>query len=221
MDTLMTYSGTEFQSFWEECGSEKTIHPADKPFLDYYNSVRPRNAKHPLQIDPHKPWPFDGPLDNAKVVICLANPNYPIGSYDDDECIKQRSGTASLPKCFENFYMSNIRQLNSSFEIMKDKLAIFNVCPYASSRLEGFEKRVVAGLPSVWAAQRHLRDVLIPKANANKIYLIIIRKHELWGVTEQEHPKNIVLERGRAMSGTMSPDTGRKIHMWLNSETNL
>lgn len=73
--------------------------------------------------------------------------------------------------------------------------------------------RFAAGLPSVWAAQMHLRQVLIPKALAGDIFLVMARKHQLWGVTEGFGSPNIAFSRN--IGGHLGPVLGAKIRDWL------
>ena len=229
----MTYSELPFHKFWERCG-ESHIHPSDQPFFDEYESEVKRieeekGIRHEKFLTKrYLPCPFDGPLYKAKVVVCLSNPNYPDPSNPEVEdnyagVIKaQRSGCADLPHEFDSKYYKRIAKvLDLELDQIRELVSIFNVCPYASKKLEGLERRVAAGLPSVWAAQDHLRKELIPKALNGDIYLVIIRKHELWGVAERSEAKNLVVVRSRGIDGSMSEATGKQIKAWLKNKNFL
>lgn len=160
-------------------------------------------------------------METAKVVVCLANPNYPMHGGDySDVILKQRSGLAPLPEEWDSTYYKKIaKALEKDVNQIRKRVCLFNVCPYPSSTMDGAEKRLAAGLPSVWAAQKHLREVLIPKANAGEIYLVVIRKHELWGVSDGFKSPNIVVVRGLERPGTMPEDVGKRISNWLDLDT--
>jgi hypothetical protein len=73
--------------------------------------------------------------------------------------------------------------------------------------------RFAAGLPSVWAAQKYLREVLIPKAQSDEIFLVIARKHQLWGIVEGFKDPNINIRRN--IGGHLGPVLGGRIRRWL------
>ena len=76
--------------------------------------------------------------------------------------------------------------------------------------------RVAAGLPSVWQAQQYLREVLIPRAQTGNIYLVLMRKLQLWGVTSGiDIAGNMRVVSGREISAVMSRTLGAEIHQWL------
>lgn len=160
-------------------------------------------------------------METAKVVVCLANPNYPKQGGDYSAVILgQRSGLAPLPEEWDSTYYKKIaKALKVDVDQIRDQVCLFNVCPYPSNSMEGAEKRLAAGLPSVWAAQKHLREVLIPEAEAGKIYLVVIRKHELWGISDGFKSPNIVVVRGLERPGTMPEEVGKRISIWLDLDS--
>ena len=103
-------------------------------------------------------------------------------------------------------------------EYARHWVSVFNVCPYSSQNMNGSETSLAAGLPSVWAAQRHLRDVLIPRALSGEIHLVFLRKHELWGVTEGWDSEHIHVVRGRELGGTIPEELGCRLQNWLGRE---
>jgi hypothetical protein len=219
----VSYLGSAFHEFWSRCGSNQ-VHPDDRPYLDAYaEKTLADNRQTRFQTNEYLPCPFDGPLQDARVVVCLSNPNYPKNGSDFREVIiRQRSGEESLPIEWDSKYYKKIaKSLNLPLEVIRRKVAVFNVCPYASSSLEGVEKRVAAGLPSVWAAQKFFREVLLPKAGTGNIYLIVLRKHELWGVTESAELGNLRLIRGREQDGSIPADVGLEIKNWLIQKGHL
>jgi hypothetical protein len=201
------YLGSEFHRYWARCGDLEK-HPDDVPCLDethFISGVRP--------------CPFDGPLDQAKVIICLANPWYP--EPRDSESLNKlilsmRSGEEPLPKTFDEFYQRIFGPIGISIERLRSVVAVFNVCPYASETMQAEAIRNASGLASVWQAQKYLREVLIPRAQTGNIYLILIRKLQLWGVTT--HVANDgrlrVIPR-HAINGVMPADLGEEINKWL------
>jgi hypothetical protein len=100
---------------------------------------------------------------------------------------------------------------------IRQQVSLFNVCPYASTTMDGPEIRLASGLPSVWAAQKHLREVLIPLAKTGNIFLVVIRKHQLWGITEGFNSPNIAIVRGRELGGFIPKELGKEIRQWLIS----
>ncbi|MDO9277539.1 MAG: hypothetical protein Q7U05_03105 [Polaromonas sp.] len=202
------YLGSEFHRYWARCGLQDK-HPDDVAYLHdspFVHDVRP--------------CPFDGPLENAKVVICLANPNY--GDGRDVAKLNQlvmnlRSGEEGLPEEFDDYYRSRIaRPMGIPLELLRNQVAVLNICPYASARMSGEAIRSAAGLPSVWQAQKYLREVLIPRAQTENIYLLFIRKLQLWGVTQSlEEHGNLRVIKNLAISGVMPKILGQEIREWL------
>jgi len=94
-------------------------------------------------------------------------------------------------------------------------VAIFNVCPYWSEEMGDREVRLAAGLPSVWAAQKHLREVLIKQALDGEIFLVVARKHQLWGVVEGLDCETLRLVRNR--TGSLAT-IGSEIGDWLSKK---
>ncbi len=99
---------------------------------------------------------------------------------------------------------------------LDEVVAVFNICPYPSVNMPDRAIRFASGLPSVWAAQKHLREVLIPKALDKEIFLVIARKHQLWGVIEGFDSSNIAFNRNRG--GHLGPDLGDRIRRWLDTD---
>lgn len=180
----MSYLGSAFHKFWSRCGDE-SIHPEDEPYFAYEKKHGCRGSCD-FVTDDYGPWPFDGPLQSAKVVVCYANPLYSIGDKSHQGLIaRQRSGVEPLPEPWYGFYRPRIaKPIGLEIEELVGDVAVFNVCPYPSISMPERAIRFAAGLPSVWAAQKHFREVLLPKAREGKIFLVIARKHMLWGVHE-------------------------------------
>lgn len=202
------YLGSDFHRYWARCGRKK-IHPDDAAYF----VVKKSPFNHKLL-----PCPFDGPLDNAKVVFCLSNPSD--GYTQDVEQVNRlvmemRSGEEPLPQIFDDFYKGICRPIGALNEL-RSKVAVFNICPYSSKELNAAAVRKSLGLPSVWQAQKYLREVLIPRAQTGNIHLILIRKLSLWGVTEAlDQANGLHVIRGRAINGVMPEDVGHSIRCWL------
>lgn len=201
------YLGSEFHRYWARCNGK--THPDD----DIYLKDTPFSKEH-------LPCPFDGPLEKARVVICLANPNYPdeVGQVDDYNLViqEQRSGEEDLPKAWDYYYEPRIaKPINAEMEQLRSIVSVFNVCPYASKKMDGLEQRIAAGLPSVWQAQKYLREVLIPRAQTGNVYLVFMRKHFLWGITEGLTRPTLKVVRGHELHGGLPIGVGQEIHEWL------
>ena len=202
------YLGSEFHRYWARCGLQDK-HPDDVAYLHdspFVHDVRP--------------CPFDGPLEKAKVVICLANPNY--GEGRDVAKLNQlvmnlRSGEEGLPEEFDDYYGPRIsRPMGIPLDLLRNQVAVLNVCPYASASMPDDAIKKAAGLPSVWQAQKFLREVLIPRAQTGNIYLLLIRKLQLWGITQSVgEDGNLRVIKNLAMSGVMPKVLGQEIRKWL------
>jgi hypothetical protein len=70
---------------------------------------------------------------------------------------------------------------------------------------------IANSIPSVWAAQSYLRDVLIPKAKNGKILLIMCRSSQYWGLRSSHGSENIILNNVR--SG-FTEKTKAKVNDW-------
>lgn len=201
------YLGTEFHRYWARCGNLNE-HPDDVPYL--------KNSPFTKGV---LPCPFDGPLEKAKVVICLANPSYKSIKENVDLnplILSMRSGEEDLPEIFSYYYRKITKPIGEYSKDLKRLVAVFNVCPYASDAMDANAEKIAAGLPSVWQAQQYLRQVLIPRAQTGNIYLVFIRKLQLWGVTESETTFGKVrVADGNARSGVMSKELGIEIRNWL------
>lgn len=201
------YLGTDFHRFWAKAGCHE-IHPDDVAYLS--NNPFTKNVL---------PCPFDGPLETARVVICLANPNYEkvedkVGL--NEQLLAMRTGEEKLPDLFEDFYKRITAPIGLPEESRRRLVALLNVCPYASASMGDRMIKVAAGLPSVWQAQQYLRDVLIPRAQTGNIYLVLMRKHQLWGITKGvELAGNLRVVQGRERNGVMSLALGKEIRDWL------
>lgn len=201
------YLGSDLHRYWARCG-DLLEHPDDVPYLDRQHFLRKV-----------RPCPFDGPLDQAKVVICLANPKYdePIDIANLNELIfALRSGEEPLPNKFDEFYKRIFGPIDVPLEKLRSLTAVFNVCPYASVEMQAGAIRNASGLPSVWQAQKYLREVLIPRAQTGNIYLIFIRKLQLWGITKGiEEIGTLRVIPKRARNGVMTNELGSEIKVWL------
>jgi hypothetical protein len=208
---------SEFKSFWDQ-SKEHLEHPADSNFLKQLNqSSESRVGKTANFNFRFPPCPFDGPLKNAKVVICLANPNYTgLGDKCREIILRQRTGEEPLPQEWDRWYVPRLTsKLKIEMNNIRNVVSVLNVCPYESVVMEGPEKKIAAGLPSTWAAQKFLREGLIPRALRGELHLIVLRKHELWGITEGFESEYIHVERGQERSGVMSTELGKRIRQWL------
>jgi hypothetical protein len=195
--------------FWNELPRDANIHQQDALFL------KPASG-HAFETSHRPPGPWDGPLMTAKVVICYANPAYDSEDRHRRELItKQLSGKEELPECWDDWYLPRIRAIGIPTATLRKVVSVFNVCPYSSVKMNDREVRLASGLPSVWAAQKHLREVLIPQALSGEIFLVVARKHQLWGVVEGRECETFRLIRNRA--GYLA-GVGREIGKWLREK---
>lgn len=213
----MSYLGSPFHKFWSRC-DEQCIHPADQTFFaaDEEKSAEKQLASN-FKTSHRLPGPFDGPIHNARVIVCYANTAYDQKDGDRHELFRrQMTGTASLPSEYFSWYGPRIgRSIGPNIEALQDVVSVFNICPYSSVEMNDKSVRFAAGLPSVWAAQKHLREVLIPKAQRKKIFLVIARKHQLWGVVDGFNSPNIAISRN--IGGHLGPSLGKTIREWLDA----
>ena len=195
--------------FWRELPPSANIHPRDVAFFKSTNG-------HAFETSHRPPGPWDGPLLTAKVVICYANPGYdPEDSGRRNLITRQLSGHEELPSCWDSWYLPRIGTIGLSTETLRKTVSIFNICPYSSREMNDREIKLASGLPSVWAAQKHLREILIPQALAGQIFLVIARKHQLWGVIEGLECETLRLIRNRAgYLTTVAPE----IKNWLQEK---
>lgn len=202
------YLDSEFHRFWARCGS-RLQHPDDAPSL--VNSP----FEHRLP-----PCPFDGPINTARVVVCLANPSYPtVGDGYENLILDQRSGEAQLPESWDYYYRPRIAApLGLGMDEVRRLVSIINVCPYASAAMDSKHQRIAAGLPSVWQAQKFLREVLLPRALTGNIYLLVLRKHQLWGITESEECRTFGVIRGSEIRGGLPTERAQDIRRWLEGK---
>jgi hypothetical protein len=211
--TCVTHSNSHLFRFWGRCGANH-IHPDDKPFFDHDVQHGQKLARD-FVTDAYGPWPFDGPLETAKVVVCYANPLYsPADLVHQNLIVKQRTGIEPLPQPWYPYYRPRIGvALGAEMTDLCEVVSLFNVCPYPSFTMADRAIRFASGLPSVWAAQKHLREVLIPKARAQEIFLVIARKHQLWGAVDGFESPNIAFSRN--IGGHLGQELGKQIRKWL------
>lgn len=207
------YLGTEFHRYWSRCG-QACVHPEDSEYLTEGEFTFDEGTS---------PWPFDGALEQARVVFCLANPSS--GNVENKDelnkmIVKQRSGEEALPfkfdLNFEKFYKRIVGPIGLPLGVVSERVAVLNVCPYSSPSMTDQQVRLASGLPSVWQAQKYLREVLMPRALTGNIYLIMIRRHTLWGITPLEEPYGkLKVIKGHAQNAVMGPELGEEIKQWL------
>jgi hypothetical protein len=216
------YFGTDFEKFWSRCGDHLT-HPDDEPFFKHDRELEAKlQLASEYKTDKYGPWPFDGPLDKAKVVVCYANPFYAENDFIHTDLInRQRTGVEPLPEPWYPYYQPRIGMaIGKQIKDLSEIVSVVNVCPYPSFQMTDRLIRFAAGLPSVWAAQKYLREVLIPKAQSDEIFLVIARKHQLWGVVEGFNNSNVNIKRG-SRGGHLGPLLGGEIRRWLKNKGHI
>lgn len=215
----MSYLGTSFHNFWARCG-EANIHPDDLAYF-HKEDLKTKIPKAPVfETNSYKPCPFDGPLHEARIVICLANPKYTEDVKNLSELlISQRSGEQHLPEYWAHFYEQTFgAEFQPHMGLIRKIASIVNICPYPSNNMDDRAVRFAAGLPSVWEAQKYLREVLIPRARTGNIYLIVLRKHQLWGVNDGLNTGTIKIVRGHELNGRVPRKIASDVLAWLTKK---
>lgn len=195
--------------FWKAMPRGCNIHPQDAPYFD-------AASRHGFKTTERPPAPWDGPLATAKVIICYANPAFDEKDHEFVPSIRrQLSGREPLPAynhAWTAWYRSHLGKLGTALEDFRNTISILNLCPYWSREMGTAEWRLAAGLPSVWAAQRHLHEVLLPSALEGKLFLVVARAHQQWGITDRNGCATFRLVRTR-FGGLGS--LGAQIELWL------
>ena len=202
---------------------EKDVHKEDLSFLKPKMSEE-RGAQLSFDFKGRIPSPWDGNLKSAKIVICYANP---LSDVDDatnkDKMLKQLSGSAPLPtdidswnRWYENKMFGRLGEFKNS-----NTISVFNLCPYASENMSDINWRTASCLPSVWWAQKHLREVLIPMALDKEIFLVIARAHKYWGIPSWDNidlfkEGNLRIQTNRG--GFIQEDIARDFMTWEDSD---
>ena len=205
----------------EDSGSAQDVHKDDLPFL---KANEERAAQLTFDFKGRIPSPWDGNLKSAKIVICYANP---LSDVDDatnkDKMLKQLSGSAPLPtdidswnRWYENKMFGRLGKFKNS-----NTISVFNLCPYASENMSDINWRTASCLPSVWWAQKHLREVLIPMALDKEIFLVIARAHKYWGIPSWDNidlfkEGNLRIQTNRG--GFIQEDIARDFMTWEDSD---
>ena len=94
---------------------------------------------------------------------------------------------------------------------------MFNLCPYASENMRDVNWRVASCLPSIWMAQKHSREFLIPKALNEQIFLVIARAHQRWSVpywSEENSFKNENLRIQTNQGGIIRKEMAKAFKTW-------
>ncbi|GGE93855.1 hypothetical protein [Pseudoalteromonas gelatinilytica] len=193
--------------YWLNLGSDSYKHPDDLVVLEELKE----HTKKELNFE-FPPGPYWGPLKKAKIVLCYANPsvNSPSLETIKDESnintlIEQLKGTEKYPYKLNGWYKWFSQKANSLFSEINDAqrlekasahIAVINLIPYASENMKNLES-IANCLPSAWAAQRYLRENLIPKAQRWEILLIMCRSSHLWGLKSPHGSPNILINNAR------------------------
>lgn len=158
------------------------------------------------------PGPYWGPIKNAKIVLCYANPSINSPSLDTLKSkhntvtlINQLKGTEKYPyelsgwrEWFEQKANSLFPDINKEqrLEQASHQMAVINLIPYASKNMDNLAS-IANCLPSSWVAQQFLREHLIPKAKKGEILLIMCRSAHLWGLKSSHGSDNIIISKAR------------------------
>jgi hypothetical protein len=198
---------SSIRDFWQRLAS--VVHPDDENIL--------RSSDHSFNLD-FPPPAYIGDIDNAPVVILMANGGYsPIETprefrdqADIDEYVAWLKGDrVETPRNLSSYYKSQ-----KVFHYVKPgKVAIANAVAYRSVKLSEEPENIAlaAKLPSTKAHRNWLVDELIPTARAGK-RLIIAHRWKFWGLSPG-HPG--VLFSTNQASPHLSKANTDKISEWL------
>ena len=202
---------------------EKDVHKEDLSFLKPKMSEE-RGAQLSFDFKGRIPSPWDGNLKSAKIVICYANPLSDIDDVNNKvQMLEQLSGSAPLPtniKPWNRWYKQKMFGRLGKFK-NSNTISVFNLCPYASENMSDINWRTASCLPSVWWAQKHLREVLIPMALDKEIFLVIARAHKYWGIPSWDNidlfkEGNLRIQTNRG--GFIQEDIVRDFMTWEDSD---
>lgn len=168
------------------------------------------------------PGPYFGSLKTASIVLCYANPGIDKSSQNTstscagrEELFNQLLGNQNYPYHlggWREWFTPKANSLfDSNIENASKKIAVFNIVPYASKNFNRINT-IANCIPSVWKAQDHLRNILIPAAKKNEILLIICRASQLWGIKTSYNSKNIIISDVR---NGFSLNVKEIVHNWI------
>ena len=201
--------------FWSRLPEGETVHPDDRAAIE--------GGPHGFHFD-LPPAPVMGRLRTARVVLCYGNPGYE--RYDAElvrgpsltaQSARQLQGKDAFPVWMPGWGESlaaRCRQMGLGLEDLANTVAIFNVVPYASERLGVDETAIARHLPSAAVARGYLREVLVPRARKEEIFLVVVRSHVLWGAVDLEDSRTCRFSRHLAVDGKLGA-LGAEIRGWL------
>jgi hypothetical protein len=207
----------DFFDYWCACRIKGTFrHPNDNIVLEELKLLIDGDFEYELP-----PGPYFGPLKTASIVLCYANPSVDEGSSTviaskklQEILFKQLDGDQPYPyniPGWDKWFRPVAKYLYAGdIEAAAKNIAVFNLIPYASVNMDKVQF-IANSIPSVWAAQSYLRDVLIPKAKNGKILLIMCRSSQYWGLRSSHGSENIILNNVR--SG-FTEETKAKVNDW-------
>lgn len=167
--------------YWRKVRHTKEgwIHPDD---ADLFN-----HESHSFNLD-FPPPAFIGDIENAKIIILVANGGYKpdvtpfeFGAKDSEAKYLKRIEYPSAANWAEAApYYQNV---NYAKLLFSGKAAVVNACAYRSPQisLEPENKRLVKKLPSVQFNRTWLVQTIFPQTDSGK-RLIVGKRHGLWGL---------------------------------------
>lgn len=174
--------------FWSEI--QDPVHPSDQLTLTAHATRGIFNLQFP-------PAAFIGDLDNAPIVVLMAN-----GGYDPSMTPLEFSNPADI-----DFHYMHLRRpgpvdparispyyARNSFLaplIREGKAVLVNACAYRSVQQTAGVEALANELTSVHFARKWLRRELIPQAIAGS-RLVVAHRWKLWGLTEGVLPQGVV-----------------------------
>lgn len=222
----MHKSELSIQKYWSALAADSNEHPEDVAILQHIQ----KRCNKPFCLD-RPPGPMLGPLQTAKVVICYGNPFEDMSALPkqprwwQDETShqlarQQLTGNVSFPlelSPWAKWFLSRVRRLGLSEGEAAQSIAVLNLVPYASAALADSIAKVAMALPSVWAAQKCLREELLPRARAGEIFLIVARKHAWWGVNEATQTNNPNVRIQRNIGGHLGQNLAADVARWMKN----
>ncbi|MGA3400954.1 MAG: hypothetical protein ABSC95_17185 [Acetobacteraceae bacterium] len=205
---------SSLRRFWRQLSG--AVHPADAPIFDSHPG-------HTFNLS-FPPPAFVGDIDNAPIVVLMAN-----GGYKQGQTEAEFSDQASVD-LFRSWLHGDIKNIPPRLGryytagpfnkwIESGKAVIVNAVPYRSPRLseEPFNRLVATKLPSCAASLKWLNDELLPAAMSGQRF-VLVHRNGWWQVPKHFAARTIVFSDRVAESNRSSPDRDRvdRAQQWLD-----
>jgi hypothetical protein len=204
---------SSIRAFWRRL--EGSVHPDDETVLSTHH--------HTFNLD-YPPPAFIGDVDNAPVIILMANGGY--GSRTKEEFPTDIDRKEHLD-WLKGFRSDPPKRLSSYYAgsrlfplVLSGEIVIVNAVAYRSPRIsnERENQKIARKLHSWIASQSWLYNEVIPLAKRNE-RLIITHRNRLWGIKKNNADEIIVSTN--PVSENLSCVVSNEIERWLNQRRSL